>query len=110
MASAELVSSRYSTPDSEGRGKCGFVFRMNEASDGYLLSLDIYKGLAQLREGHPASWMLWESEPTAENRERLQQLGVQSTVFDPCGNRPQAGDFLSVMSKNVANLKQVFDQ
>ena len=69
-----------------------------------------WQGLAELREGHPAGWMLWESEPIAENRERLQQLGVQSTVFHPCANRPKAGDFLFVMSKNVANLKQVFDR
>jgi zinc transport system substrate-binding protein len=69
-----------------------------------------WRALTKLREGHPAGWMLWESEPTAGNRDRLQQLGVQSTVFDPCANRPKTGDFLSVMSKNVANLKPVFDR
>ena len=66
--------------------------------------------LAELREGHPASWMLWERDPAPEISERLQQLGVQSLVFDPCGNRPGAGDFLRVMSNNVANMKRVFDQ
>lgn len=64
--------------------------------------------LAELRQRHPAAWMVWEREPTAENRERLQQLGIQSTVFDPCGNRPETGDFLSVMSTNVANMARVF--
>lgn len=68
-----------------------------------------WRALTELREGHPAGWMLWESEPTAGNRERLQQLGVQSTVFHPCANRPQTGDFMSVMSENVQNLKQVFE-
>jgi zinc transport system substrate-binding protein len=68
-----------------------------------------WQALTELREGHLAGWMLWESEPTAGNRDRLQQLGVQSTVFDPCANRPQKGDFMSVMSKNVQNLKQVYD-
>jgi zinc transport system substrate-binding protein len=69
-----------------------------------------WQALAELRERHPAGWMVWEGEPSAGNRERLQQLGVQSTVFEPCANRPQAGDFLSVMSNNVANLQRVFDQ
>jgi zinc transport system substrate-binding protein len=67
-----------------------------------------WQALAELREEHPAGWMVWEHEPTPGNRERLQRLGVQSTVFDPCGNRPEAGDFLSVMSTNVANMARVF--
>jgi beta-fructofuranosidase len=34
----------------DGRGKCGFVFRIDEEShDGYYLSLDLLKGIAQLR-------------------------------------------------------------
>ncbi|MEM1010892.1 MAG: glycosyl hydrolase [Planctomycetota bacterium] len=34
----------------EGRGKCGFVFRFDEpTTSGYYLSLDLQKGLAQLR-------------------------------------------------------------
>ena len=33
----------------EGKGKCGLVLRLNDEGDGYLLSLDIFKGLAQLR-------------------------------------------------------------
>jgi zinc transport system substrate-binding protein len=66
--------------------------------------------LAELREGHPATWMLWEGDPAPEIDERLQQLGVQSTVFDPRGNRPVAGDFLSVMFNNLANMERVFNQ
>lgn len=34
----------------DGKGKCGFVFRIDEEShDGYYLSLDLLKGIAQLR-------------------------------------------------------------
>jgi zinc transport system substrate-binding protein len=69
-----------------------------------------WRALAKLHEGHPATWMLWESEPVPENSERLQQIGIQSTVFDPCANRPAAGDFLSVMSSNLANMARVFEQ
>jgi zinc transport system substrate-binding protein len=69
-----------------------------------------WQALAELREAHPAVWMLWEAEPSAENRARLRQLGVQSAVFDPCANRPAKGDFLTVMSNNLVNMKRVFDQ
>jgi len=47
---------------------------------------------------HPAKWMLWEGTPVEENVARLRALGVASTVLDPCANRPETGDFLSVMS------------
>ena len=60
-----------------------------------------------LRE-HPARWMLWEGEPAAATVERLQILGVQSTVYDPCVHRPKSGDFLSVMNKNALNLERIF--
>jgi zinc transport system substrate-binding protein len=63
-----------------------------------------------MRQQHPAEWMLWEAEPAPEIRERLQKLGVQSVVFAPVANRPHAGDFLGVMSENLANLERVFPQ
>lgn len=69
-----------------------------------------WQALAELRQGHPATWMLWESDPALEISQRLQLLGVQSTVFDPCGNEPVKGDFLSVMFNNLASMAHVFDQ
>jgi beta-fructofuranosidase len=37
----------------DGRGKCGFLFRLNDQGDGYYLSLDLFKGIAQIRAwGH----------------------------------------------------------
>lgn len=37
----------------EGNGKCGLVFRLNEEGDGYYISLDLFKGIAQIRAwGH----------------------------------------------------------
>ena len=39
----------------EGYGKCGLVLRLDEKGDGYYLSLDLFKGLAQIRAwGHRA--------------------------------------------------------
>ena len=57
---------------------------------------------------HPASWMIWEGEPNKESIQRLQAIGIDSLVFDPCGNTPDQGDFLSVMRQNLENLIQAF--
>ena len=57
---------------------------------------------------HPAKWMIWEGEPIKEPVEKLKSLGIQSLVFDPCGNVPEKGDFLTVMRQNKENLKAVF--
>ncbi len=58
-----------------------------------------------LLEEHPARWMVWEGEPLAPVRARLEELGVTSVVFDPCGNVPESGDFVSAMGANVERLE-----
>ena len=57
---------------------------------------------------HPAQWMIWEGEPNPASVERLKSMGVNSLVFDPCGNTPDQGDFLSIMRENIKNLKEAF--
>jgi zinc transport system substrate-binding protein len=52
--------------------------------------------------------MIWEGEPLPESVAKLKEMGIESIVFDPCGNRPDEGDFLSVMKNNVANLRRIF--
>ena len=54
---------------------------------------------------HPATVMLWEGEPIEASEALLKEKGIASAVFDPCGNRPESGDFLSVMEANVVNLE-----
>lgn len=66
-----------------------------------------WRRLEALLQTHPARWMLWESEPLAATTDRLAELGVGVAVFDPCGNRPAGGDFLSVMVENAAALEAV---
>jgi len=48
-----------------------------------------------------SKWMLWEGTPAEENVAQLRALGLASNVLDPCANRPETGDFLSVMSDNA---------
>jgi zinc transport system substrate-binding protein len=64
--------------------------------------------LEQLLEDHPARWMIWEGEPLPETAARLEEMGISGVVFDPCGNRPDEGDFLTVMRENAARLQKVF--
>lgn len=66
------------------------------------------KELQTVLSKHAAKWMIWEGEPAAESVAKLEALGIQSVVFDPCGNRPESGDFLSVMRANVAAFEASF--
>jgi zinc transport system substrate-binding protein len=67
-----------------------------------------WQALAKLAEEHPAKWMLWEDAPSPDNLKRLQELGIESIVFNPCGNRQDNGDFLAIMKSNLENIEQVF--
>ena len=64
--------------------------------------------LRAMLKKHPAKWMIWEGKPMKESAERLKAIGVNSLVFDPCGNIPDQGDFMTVMRQDVENLKSVF--
>ncbi|MFZ9038288.1 MAG: metal ABC transporter substrate-binding protein [Gammaproteobacteria bacterium] len=64
--------------------------------------------LGSLAEATSAKWMLWEGEPLAKSVARLKQMGIDSLVFDTCGNTPESGDYLSVMKSNLSELKQAF--
>jgi zinc transport system substrate-binding protein len=63
--------------------------------------------LGTLLAGHPATVMIWEGDPAAESVAMLEAIGVRSVVIDPCGNRPDGGDWLSVMQGNVAALRSI---
>jgi len=67
-----------------------------------------WRDLEKLRASHPVGWMIWEGEPQGETLDRLAELGIQSAVFDPCGSRPEDGDYLAVMRKNAEELARVF--
>jgi zinc transport system substrate-binding protein len=69
-----------------------------------------WQELQSLLAGHPARWMIWEGEPSPAIVERLREIGVESVVFAPCGNRPDDGDLLTVMQENTAGLQQIEGQ
>ena len=61
--------------------------------------------LEEVLQSHPAMWMVWEGEPLETTVGGLAERGIGSIVFDPCGNRPEEGDYLSVMAANVVALE-----
>ncbi|MEA3243010.1 MAG: zinc ABC transporter substrate-binding protein [Pseudomonadota bacterium] len=67
-----------------------------------------WQQLRLVHESFPADWMLWEKQPLPEIAQQLDSMGIGIAVFDPCANRPASGDFLSVMQKNIANLRQAY--
>jgi zinc transport system substrate-binding protein len=64
--------------------------------------------LRNILKDHPAQWMIWEGQPLEAIVEQLRSMGINSIVFNPSGNVPRQGDFLSVMQRNVNNLKLIF--
>ena len=64
--------------------------------------------LRTLQSAHKSKWMLWEGKPLAETVRLLEEMGIQSAVLDPCGNRPNTGDFIEVMKQNLSNLRQIY--
>ncbi len=64
--------------------------------------------LQRMLKEHPAKWMIWEGAPDPASVEKLKSAGINSLVFDPCGNIPDQGDFMSVMRRNGENLKPAF--
>jgi zinc transport system substrate-binding protein len=64
--------------------------------------------LAGLAGKSSARWMLWEDDPLDDTVARLEQMGIDSLVFAPCGNAPGEGDYLSVMQANLARLRRAF--
>ena len=65
--------------------------------------------LVDMVQSHPARWMIWEGQPMPESVERLKSIQIDSLVFDPCGNRPDRGDFLDVMRQNMEGLEKAYD-
>ena len=64
--------------------------------------------LEALVSEHGAHVLLWEGEPLAATVAGLEERGVASFVFAPCGNRPESGDLMSVMAANAQALERAF--
>lgn len=72
---------------------------------GEMPTEEMWGVLATLLQSHPAELMVWEGEPLEAVKSRLAGLGLQSVVYNPCGNAPESGNYGSVMLQNLANLQ-----
>jgi zinc transport system substrate-binding protein len=72
---------------------------------GEMPTEEMWGVLATLLQSHPAELMVWEGEPLEAVKSRLAGLGIQSVVYNPCGNVPGSGNYGSVMLQNLANLQ-----
>jgi len=63
-----------------------------------------WRALEKALEGHEARTMIWEGPPAAATATALAERGISSIVLAPCANRPDEGDFLSVMHANAERL------
>lgn len=65
-----------------------------------------WRQLQSVLQQHPAKMMIWEAEPLEETHRRLLELGVESVVFAPAGNRPAESDLLDLMREGIAALRR----
>lgn len=63
-----------------------------------------WSAFSRLIEEWPARVILFEAEPHAEVARRLSAMGIRIIVYEPAGNRPVQGDWLTTMLSNVERL------
>ena len=82
------------TLEMEGQGKCGLVMRLNDECDGYFISLELVKGLAQIRA--------WGNNPVGDIEEAFIYRQLQANYFMADGLRPHSftliafGDYIEL--------------
>lgn len=65
-----------------------------------------WQALDALLAARPARWMLWEARPLDSTTAKLDARGVGVVVFEVGVNRPDAGDFLSMMRDDLEALNR----
>ncbi len=63
--------------------------------------------LEHLLEEQEARWIIWEGVPLAQSVTDIETFGVKSLVFDPCGNRPETGNYMTVMAANAEAFETI---
>ena len=71
----------------KGGGKCGIVLRLDDNSDGYFISLELIKGLAQIRA--------WGNNPGGSIEEAFIYRPLQANYFATGGLRPHRFELIA---------------
>ena len=86
----------------EGQGKCGLALRLNDNKDGYFVSLELVKGLAQIRA--------WGNNPDGGIEEAFIYEPLQVNYFVAGGMRPHPfeliafGDYIELSDRRSVLL------
>jgi zinc transport system substrate-binding protein len=83
----------------------GLTIRSEHWEPDQMITEEQWKIFKDKLKQKPNIIMLWEGQPLPQIEHILSSLGVKVVVFNPCGNIPESGDFISVMKKNIGNLK-----
>jgi beta-fructofuranosidase len=75
------------TIEMEDQGKCGLVMRLDDEWDGYFISLELLKGLAQIRA--------WGNNPGGDIEERFIYRQLQANYFMTGGLRPHSFELIA---------------
>ncbi len=67
-----------------------------------------WKELETIVDRSKENLMLWEGPPNKKTENEFLELNIDILVFDPCGNMPTEGDFLSVMNGNIDRIAKLF--
>ena len=67
---------------------------------------DQWKDLKETIKDHQVNIMIWEDEPLVALNSKLKELKILVSVFNPCANTPETGDFIDVMNQNLNDLEQ----
>ncbi len=69
-----------------------------------------WRELQEIQAERAAPLMLWEAEPMAATRDRLErEFGITSIVFNPCANAPDVDHYIDVMRENAQRLSAIAD-
>lgn len=69
------------------------------------ISEDQWQELEEIIQEHESEIMLWEGEPSETVKQKLIERDIRSVIFETGSNTPENGDFLTVMERNLENLK-----
>jgi zinc transport system substrate-binding protein len=68
-----------------------------------------WDNLQHIVANHKASMMIWEGQPSDEIKAKVKDIQLPYTVFNPCANKPDKGDFMDVRNQNVEWITALVD-
>ena len=74
----------------------------SEAHISILIHAELYRGISWI------NLIQWEAKPADESVLPLKVRGIKSVIFQPLGNRPEQGDFMSIMQENLENPGAIY--